>query len=83
MHHPFLDVGRLSDEEIVERLGKAYMYMNAQVSLGHTPTVASIKDVIQALEAERQQRIQAMMDEEQKRKYPDFNKPIDIGTIEE
>jgi hypothetical protein len=81
--HPFLDVSKLSDEEIIERLGKAYVYMNAQVSLGHGPTVHSIKEVIQSLENERRDRLEKNMDTEQKKKYPDSGKPIEIGKLEE
>lgn len=80
--HPFLDVSKLTDEEIIERLGKAYMFMNAQVALGHDPTVRSIKEVIQSLEDERKNRMQRNMDEEYKKKYPDANKPIELGKLE-
>jgi len=79
--HPFLDVAKLSDEEIIERLGKAYSYMNAQVSLGHNPTVFSIREIIQSLEDERQARQQHNMDEEFKKKYPDANNPIELGKL--
>jgi len=81
--HPFLDVSKLSDEEIIERLGKAYTYMNAQVSLGHNPTVFSIKEVIQSLEDERHERQQRTMTEEFKKKYPDENKPIELGKLDD
>jgi hypothetical protein len=81
--HPFLDVGKLTDEEIIERLGKAYAYMNNQKVLGHNPTVLSIKEIIQSLEDERHKRMQKMMDEEFKRKFPDDQKPIELGKIEE
>jgi hypothetical protein len=81
--HPFLDVSKLSDEEIIERLGKAYVYMNAQVALGHNPTVLSIKEIIQSLEDERGQRMHKNMDEEYKRKFPDENKPIELGKLED
>jgi hypothetical protein len=81
--HPFLDVSKLTDEEIIERLGRAYTYMNAQVALGHNPTVHSIKEVIQSLEDERQKRLVQTMDEEYNRKYPDSMKPIELGKLEE
>ena len=81
--HPFLDVSKLTDEEIIERLGRAYTYMNAQSALGHNPTVHSIRDVIQSLEDERTKRMQNLIDEEQKRKFPNANKPIEIGKVEE
>lgn len=79
--HPFLEVHKLTDEEIIERLGRAYTYMNAQKSLGHTPTVLSIKDVIQSLEVERESRLRRNMDEEYKRKFPDDTKPIELGKL--
>jgi hypothetical protein len=81
--HPFLDVSKLTDEEIIERLGRAYAYMNAQVALGHSPTVLSIKEVIQSLEDERLTRQQRITDEEFKRKYPDTKEPIELGKLED
>jgi len=81
--HPFLDVSKLTDEEIVERLGKAYTHMNYQIALGHTPTVMSIKDVIQALESERHSRMQKAMAEETAKKYPNLNDPIELGKLED
>jgi hypothetical protein len=81
--HPFLNVSKLTDEEIIEKLGKAYLFMNAQVALGHNPTVMSINEVIQDLENERYSRMQKMMDDEYSRKNPNNNKPIEIGKLED
>lgn len=81
--HPFLDVSKLTDEEIIERLGKAYSFMNYQVSLGHNATVHSIKEVIQSLEDERAQRLTKTMDEEYRRKFPESNKPLELGKLED
>jgi len=81
--HPFLDVKKLSDEEIVDRLGRAYSYMNYQTALGHNPTVHSIKEVIQALEDERSSRLNTQMTEEHKRKFPKMSEPIELGKLEE
>ena len=80
--HPFLDVTKLTDEEIIERLGKAYQYMNYQVSLGHNPTVVSIQEVIQDLENERQTRMMKNQDEEYKKKFPEKDAPLEVGTID-
>ena len=80
---PFLDVHKLTDEEIIERLGRAYTYMNAQKVLGHTPTVMSIREVIQMLENERNSRMQKMMDDEFKKKNPYDTKPIELGKLED
>lgn len=81
--HPFLDVAKLTDEEIIERLGKAYTFMNMQKTLGHTPAVLSIREVIQSLENERHTRMQKIIDEEYLRKFPDANKPIELGKLED
>lgn len=81
--HPFLNVSKLTDEEIIERLGRAYIFMNMQKTLGHTPAVMSIREVIQSLEDERTKRMDKMMDDEYKRKFPDANKPIELGKLEE
>ncbi len=81
--HPFLDVSKLTDEEIIEKLGKAYVHMNSQVALGHNPTVFSIKEVIQSLEDERRLRMQNRMDDEFKKKYPEDLKPIELGKLDD
>jgi hypothetical protein len=81
--HPFLDVHKLTDEEIIERLGRAYTFMNSQVALGHSPTVFSIREVIQSLEGERSLRMQKMIDDEFKRKFPKVNDPIELGKLED
>jgi len=80
--HPFLDVSKLTDEEIIERLGKAYQYMNYQVSLGHNATVFSIKEVIQDLEDERNQRMMKNQDDEYKKKFPEKDAPLEVGKID-
>ena len=80
--HPFLDTSKLSNEEIIEKLSKAYSYMNHQVSLGHTPTVTSIQEVIQFLEDERQTRLHKQMDDEYKKKYPDAADALNIGKVD-
>lgn len=80
--HPFLDASKLTDEEIIEKLGKAYIYMNQQVALGHDPTVLSIKEIIQTLEDERQSRLQKTMSEETARKFPNMHAPIELGKLD-
>lgn len=81
--HPFLNVSKLTDEEILSRLSKAYQHMNFQVSVGHNATVQSIKEVIQDLENERNERMNKQMDTEFKKKYPDADAPLEIGKLEE
>jgi len=81
--HPFLDVTKLTDEEIIERLGRAYTQMNYQVSMGHVPTVRSIKEVIVSLEEERRKRMDNIIAEETKKKYPNMNAPLEIGKLED
>ena len=81
--HPFLNVTELTDEEIIERLGKAYTHMNYQKMLGHSPTVLSIQEVIQSLEDERHKRMQKITDDEFKRKYPKDQDPIELGKLED
>jgi hypothetical protein len=81
--HPFLDVAKLTDEEIIERLGRAYTFMNMQKTLGHSPAVLSIREVIQSLEDERAGRMQKMVDHEYSIKFPEINKPIELGKLED
>lgn len=81
--HPFLNVSKLTDEEIIERLGRAYTFMNAQKILGHSATVLSIKEVIQSLEDERRTRMAKMIDDEYTRKFPEMNKPIELGKLDD
>jgi hypothetical protein len=81
--HPFLDVSKLSDEEIIERLGRAYTFMNMQKELGRTATVTSIMETIQSLEDERRNRLSNIMSEEFKRKSPKDLEPIELGKLED
>lgn len=81
--HPFLDVSSLTDEQILERLTRAYSYMNAQVSLGHNPTVHSIQEVILDLEEERKKRLEKSMADAHDSKFPDKNKPIELGKLDD
>ena len=80
--HPFLDVSKLTDEQIMEKLGKAYTHMNSQISLGHTPTVVSIKEVINSLEQETRSRMMRSQHEEFKKKYPESNTTIELGKLD-
>ena len=79
--HPFIDTASLSDDELVQKLDKAYQHLSAQTRLGHTPTVESIKDVIDALELERQTRVLRAMTEKQNKS--DKDGPIELGTVDE
>lgn len=81
--HPFLNVSTLTDDEIIDRLGKAYTYLTRQTELGHNPTVQSIKEVIRSLEDERAGRLIKAIDEEVARRNPNSKAPIEIGKIEE
>jgi len=83
MADPFLDTSRLTDEQILERLGRAYSYLQVQSSLGHAPTVLSIKSVIEQLELERESRLQRNSTEEFNKKYPKDLDPINLGKLEE
>lgn len=80
--HPFLDVSKLKDEEIIERLGKTYQYMNYQVSMGHNATVHSIKEIIQDLEDERNQRMIKNQSIEYAKKFPEKDVPLDVGKVD-
>ncbi len=80
--NPLIDTNKLTDDEITEKLNKAYVYMHEQMRLGHNPTVFSIKEIIETLEAEKVKRFEKTIDDEFKRKNPDHNKPIDIGKID-
>jgi hypothetical protein len=81
--HPFLDVSKLTDEEIIEKLGKAYTYLNNQTALGHTPTVHSILEVIKSLEGEKYTRMSKISDDESRKKNIYANTSLDIGKLED
>jgi hypothetical protein len=81
--HPFLDVSKLTDEELIERLSKAYNHVSYQKSLGHAPAVHSIKEIIKSLEDERHNRMMKNADEEFKKKFPKDLDPINLGSLEE
>lgn len=80
--HPFIDPKKLSDDEILAKIGTAYQYLNVQSQLGHDPTVASIKDVVESLENERRERLDALASEERKKKNPKELDPITLGDLD-
>jgi hypothetical protein len=57
--------------------------MNMQTGLGHGAAVISIQEVIQYLEDERRIRMETRMDTEYKKKFPDSNKPLELGKLED
>ena len=75
---PFLDVTALSDEVLNKRIDRSYLYMSQQTALGRTPTVNSIKIVLESLLEERQRRSR-LFREEGSVKPPDV---INIGVID-
>lgn len=80
MFHPFIDLKKLPDEELLDRLKKATSFMNYEISMGRTTTVESIRQVIVALEEERRSRqIDRQMQEMAKSKIPN----IEIGKLED
>lgn len=81
--NPLLDTSKLTDDEITERLNKANAYLYNQIQLGHNPTVFSIKEIIESLEAERRKRYEKMSEDEYKRKNPNHDKPIELGKLDE
>lgn len=80
MFHPFIDLKKLPDEELLDRLKKATSFMHYEISMGRTTTVESIRQVIVALEEERRSRqIDRQMQEMAKSKIPN----IEIGKLED
>lgn len=82
MEHPFYDPSKLTDEEILTKLGKCYNYMAVQERLGHDPTVESIKQIADALEVEKTNRFQKMMNDEAIKQNPKMLDPIELGELE-
>lgn len=80
MFHPFLDLKKLSDEEILDKLKTANSFMNYQISMGRTITVESIKQVIEALEEERRTRL---MDRQLQEASKHKTSNTEIGKLEE
>lgn len=81
MEHPFLDTSKLTDDQLLDRLDRAYQYLHAQTQLGHTPTVESIKAVIEALSEERATRIQKFAHTELAKKINNTD-TIELGKLE-
>ena len=81
--HPLLDLSKLSDEEILNRISRAHQYLQHQTALGHIPTIESIRSVIHSLEEEKTKRMVNAQAEEFKKKYPTDLNPIELGKLEE
>lgn len=79
--HPFLDMTKLSDDELTERITKAHMYMRMQTGLGHTPAVTSIREVIEGLENERFERMARATAADDAKRNPNKLKPIELGRL--
>lgn len=81
--HPFLDTSKLSDEDIIEKLRIANNVLNYQTAMGHEPTVRSIKEVISALEEEKNTRSQKMILDQTQKKESENPGIIEIGKLEQ
>lgn len=82
MLHPHFDPSTITDDQLYDKLNKAYQYLSQQEQLGHNPTVASIQHAILALENEKMSRFEAQMAAETDKHNEDLLKPINLGTIE-
>lgn len=83
MMHPLYDPSKLTDDEILDRLGKAYNYLSQQNALGHAYTADNIQQTIMALETEKEVRFQKMMTDEFNKTNPNELDPIVLGTLED
>lgn len=84
MEHPLYDARKLTDDDLLDRIGKSRQYLNMQRRLGHTEAANSIESVITALEAESKRRIMLSNDlsaQKQKNKSNNPSDTIELGTI--
>lgn len=82
MHNLIFDPAKLTDDQILEKLGKAYQYLSFQENLGHDSAVASITQTIIALDNERISRFQDSIEADIAHTNPNLLDPIELGTIE-
>lgn len=82
MLHPHFDPSDFTDDQIYDKLNKAYLYLSQQEQLGHTPTIESIQHTILALENEKVKRFEDMMERENEAANTEELKPINLGTID-
>jgi len=80
--NPIYDTSKISDDDLIEKIGKAMTFKHLQTDLGHTPTVESIDYVLEALELERITRFQTQVAEEQSKKNPKALDPITLGELD-
>lgn len=81
--HPLLDTTDLTDDQITEKLKKAYQYSAMQGQLGHASAVDSINATITALELEKELRFAKMLNDEAEKQNPNANDPLDVGVMGE
>jgi len=79
--HPLYDPSSLSDDELQDKLGKSYQMLNYQSQFGRQGTMDSIRQVIDALEYEKEKRFQDRQRAEQERQKQK-NKDPKSDTIE-
>lgn len=80
--NPIYDPAQLSDDELIEKIGQANVFLRQQTDLGHTPTIESIKHVVETLELERVTRFQNQVADEQKKKNPKALDAITLGELD-
>lgn len=84
--HPLYNPSSLSDDELLDKLGKAYEHLSFQSHMGHQSAVDSISAVIDALEHEKSERTERQLNEELKKRMPKA-KPetqhITLGEIDD
>lgn len=80
--HPFLDPRTLTDDQLLEKIDKAYAYINFEKKFGRDMTVHSIQEVIETLEEEHRNRLNKVRYEEINKKLAN-SKPIEIGKLED
>lgn len=65
--HPLYDPSSLSDDELQDKLAKAYQMLNYQSQFGRQQSMDSIRQVIDTLEYEKQRRFYERQKAEQER----------------
>lgn len=81
MLHPFIDVSKLTDDELISRMSKCQQILYAEMGMGHQSMMDSARMMLESYQMEWDNRMALKRNAEDLEKNP--NGTIEIGTIED
>jgi len=86
MDHPFLDVTKLTDDQLMDRIQKCYKILSGETAMGHASMVDSARLQLETYQFEWNTRMQtAALDDKfsKGQEKQDKDGPLEFGVVEE